>query len=70
VSDAEGHVTFAYHSNGVVGTDSIRANIATLLSNTVTKTWIIPTIKCDADSDGDVDMADLLIIRAANGTAC
>ena len=30
---------------------------------------VIPTIKCDADGNGVIDMADLVIIRNANGQA-
>jgi 6-phosphogluconolactonase (cycloisomerase 2 family) len=39
ITDTSGQATFTYTSNGVAGTDQIRANIGTLQSNTVTKTW-------------------------------
>jgi hypothetical protein len=67
VTNAAGQATFTYNGNMGVGTDTIQAFIGTLGSNVVSKTWIIPTTKCDADGDQDVDNADLLIIRNANG---
>jgi hypothetical protein len=67
VTGADGKVAFTYHSGGGTGTDVIRANIGNLLSNTLNKIWIIPTNKCDANSDGKVDYTDLGIIRAAFG---
>ena len=67
VTGANGVVTFTYPGSATPGTDTIRANIGTLLSNTLTKIWVVSTIKCDANGDGIVTQADLLIIRAANG---
>jgi hypothetical protein len=67
ISGADGTVMFTYHDTAGVGHDTIQANIGPLLSNIVDKFWIIPAMKCDANSDGVVDMTDLAIIRAANG---
>jgi hypothetical protein len=67
VSPADGKVTFTYHDTNGAGHDTIQANIGALLSNIVDKFWVIPTIKCDADGNGTVQMADLIIIRNANG---
>ena len=67
VTGADGKVNFTYHDNGGAGTDTIQAFIGTLGSNQVTKTWANAVLKCDADGDGKVTQADLLIIRAANG---
>lgn len=64
VTNAQGQATFTYNDAGGAGTDTIQAFIGTLGSNQVTKTWLL---KCDADVDNDVDTADLLIIRNANG---
>jgi PKD repeat protein len=63
VTDAQGQATFTY-TGTAAGTDTLQAFIGTLGSNTVTKTWLR---KCDADVDNDIDSADLLIIRNANG---
>jgi len=68
VSGADGKVAFTYHDTNGAGHDTIQANIgASLKSNIVDKFWIIPTLRCDADGDGSVTLADLLIIRNANG---
>jgi len=67
ISGADGKVLFTYHDTNGAGHDTIQANIGTLLSNIVDKFWIVPTIKCDANGDGIVSPADLLIIRNANG---
>jgi len=69
ISPVSGLVTWTYMGGPNVGHDTIQANIGTLLSNIVDKFWIIPTIKCDANGDGKVDQADLIIIRNANGQA-
>jgi hypothetical protein len=69
VSGADGKVNFTYNGGSNTGNDKIQANIGNLLSNIVDKFWIIPSLRCDADGDGDVDNADLLIIRNANGQA-
>jgi hypothetical protein len=69
VTGADGKVTFTYHDTNGIGTDTIRANIGTLLSNILTKNWVIPTMKCDVNGDGKVTQADLTLIRAANGQA-
>jgi len=67
-SPVSGQVTFTYQGGPNIGNDKIQANIGTLLSNVVDKFWIIPAgLKCDANNDGVVTQADLLIIRAANG---
>ncbi len=66
-TDANGMTTFTYTDNGGAGDDSIRAFIGQLGSNTLIKHWVVATTKCDADGDGDVDNADLIIIRNANG---
>jgi hypothetical protein len=68
-SGANGLVTWTYMGGPNIGNDKIQANIGTLLSNVVDKFWVIPVNKCDADVDGDVDQADLIIIRNANGQA-
>ncbi len=65
VTNTSGQAAFTYSST-VAGTDTIQAFIGTLGSNVVSKTWVR---KCDADVDNDVDSADLLIIRNANGQA-
>jgi hypothetical protein len=67
VTGADGKVAFTYHDTNGGGSDTIQAFIGTLGSNKVTKLWQNPSLKCDADADGDVDQADLLIIRSANG---
>jgi hypothetical protein len=64
---ADGKVSFTYHDTNGAGHDTIQANIGTLKSNIVDKFWIVPTIKCDANGDGVVTTADLIIIRNANG---
>ncbi len=70
-TNANGQTTFTYDDTGAgpfPQTDTIQAFIGDLASNIVSKTWAEPTgLKCDADSDGDVDMTDLNLIRAANG---
>lgn len=75
-TDATGTATFTYVDagpSGSGGSDSIQAFIgqvgSNLASNTLTKNWIVPVNKCDTDGDNDVDSADLLIIRMANGQA-
>ena len=69
VSGADGKVSFTYHDSNGAGHDTIQANIgAALKSNIVDKFWIVPTLKCDADGNGTVQQADLVIIRNANGT--
>lgn len=67
---AAGTASFTYTDTSAAphGTDTIRAFIGALGSNTVTKTWALAVRACDADSDGDVDNADLRLIRNANGT--
>jgi hypothetical protein len=67
VSGADGKVSFTYHDTNGAGHDTIRANIGTLLSNIVDKFWANSSIKCDANADGFVTVADLLLIRNANG---
>ena len=69
VTDANGEATFTYSDDTGMspGMDTIQAFIGTLGSNQVTKNWVIPTTECDVDADNDVDMADLTIIRNANG---
>jgi hypothetical protein len=68
ISGGDGKVTWTYNGGPNTGNDKIRANIGSLLSNVVDKFWVIPTgLKCDADSDGDVDNDDLVIIRNLNG---
>ena len=69
VTGANGVVTFTYPDTNGVGDDTIQANIGNLQSNVLIKHWVMPTIKCDVNGDGKVTMADLLIIRAANGQA-
>jgi hypothetical protein len=67
ITGADGKVSFTYHDNNGAGNDTIQAFIGTLGSNTVAKHWIVPSLKCDANGDGKVTMADLVIIRNANG---
>jgi hypothetical protein len=78
ISGANGQVSYTYTDAGnpnAAGVDTIEAFIgqigSNLSSNELTKNWFIPQTftRCDADSDGDVDDADLLLIRAANGSA-
>lgn len=67
---ADGKTTFTYHDDGGAGSDSIQAFIGTSLSsNTVTKTWVNPTIPCDVNGDGKVTNADLVLIRGKSGQA-
>jgi hypothetical protein len=67
VSGGDGKVSFTYHDTNGAGHDTIRANIGTLLSNVVDKFWANSALKCDANADGKITTADLLIIRDANG---
>ena len=60
-------VAFTYHDNGGAGVDTIQAFIGQLGSNQVTKTWANAGLTCDVNNDGKVDLADLTIIRNANG---
>lgn len=62
-----GQVSFTYTDNGGAGTDNIQAFIGNFGSNVLVTHWVVPLIKCDTDQDQDIDMADLLAIRAANG---
>jgi hypothetical protein len=66
---ADGKATFTYTDNGGAGTDTIQAFIGALGSNVLVKNWVVETMKCDTDGDRDVDLADLLSIRNANGQA-
>jgi hypothetical protein len=75
ITDAQGQVSFSYTDvgpSGSPGQDSIRAFIgqvgSNLGSNILVKNWVVPTNVCDTDTDGDVDMVDILNIRAANRT--
>jgi PKD repeat protein len=69
VTDANGEATFSYISNGAAGSDTIRATIGDLISNTVNKTWVLPQgLVCDVDNDQDVDMVDINAINAARNT--
>jgi hypothetical protein len=64
----DGKAHFTYTGDKGAGTDTIQAFIGDLASNQVTKTWTTTEVlRCDADNDKDVDAADLLIIRLANG---
>jgi hypothetical protein len=68
VTGQDGKVKFTYHDTNGAGTDTIQAFIGQQGSNQVTKIWTNNVAeRCDADADGDVDGADLDIIRAANG---
>lgn len=70
VSNAQGQVSFTYTDTSVPPypqTDTIRASIGTLNSNTVTKTWAIAATKCDVDANNVVNQLDLNAIRNANG---
>ena len=69
ITGADGKVSFTYHDNNGAGNDSIQAFIGQLGSNIVAKHWVVASLKCDADVDGDVDLADLTIIPNANGQA-
>ena len=71
VTDASGEATFTYTSNGVAGSDTIRATIGDLISNNVNKTWVAAQgLVCDVDNDQDVDMVDINAINAARNTRC
>ena len=66
-TDVAGQAQFCYVGS-VAGQDLISGTVGTIVSNTVVKIWTgAPSIKCDADNDGRVTVADLLIIRNANG---
>lgn len=65
-TNAQGQTTFTYTDTGGPGTDTIQAFYGQNGSNVVEKIWQSVVTRCDADSDGDVDSADLLIIRNAN----
>jgi hypothetical protein len=71
ITGTDGRVTFTYTDTGGLGDDTIRASVgsggSTLFSNTLVKHWVPASIKCDADGDGKVTLADLRIIAAANG---
>lgn len=76
ITDTNGVVTFTYLDGGAAnspGTDTIKAFIgqigSNIQSNVLTKNWVLAQTKCDADTDGDVDSDDLVIIRMANGKA-
>ncbi|MFY7866040.1 hypothetical protein [Roseateles sp.] len=61
---ANGVAQFCYSGvNG--GLDTIVASVGTLNDN-ATKTWT-KTLACDVDKDGDIDIADLSLIRNAIG---
>lgn len=66
-TNAQGQATFTYTDTAGPGTDTIQAFIGNLGSNVVEKIWQAAVMNCDADGDKDVDNADLLIIRNANG---
>ena len=73
-TDANGEVSFTYTSNGSTGTDTIEACYSDNLgqqvcSQQVTKDWVTGGggLMCDADTDGDVDKLDLVIIGRARG---
>lgn len=70
VTDALGHSSFTYTSNGIRGRDEIEAcfhdNTGTLrCSQTVTKLW---TIKCDINQNGAVNIDDINLINAKRAT--
>jgi hypothetical protein len=70
VTNANGEAQFTYTDTSAPphGTDTIQAFIGTLASNTVLKHWKANgVLKCDADTDGDIDVNDLTIIRLAYG---
>jgi len=69
-TNANGETTFTYQDTGgpAGGTDRIQAFIGALGSNIVQKIWQSQNVpRCDTEPDGDVDMADLVTIRNANG---
>ncbi|MGE0593061.1 MAG: hypothetical protein AB7Q15_11030 [Vicinamibacterales bacterium] len=67
VTNALGQATFTYTDTAGPGTDEIRASIGALQSNVLEKIWVNNVAaRCDADTDGDIDAADIAIIRAAN----
>jgi hypothetical protein len=65
VTDANGKAEFTYVGSGGPGVDEIQGFIGNLESNILEKTWV-EVLRCDADSDGDIDTNDLKLIRAAN----
>lgn len=68
VTNAQGQTTFQYTDTAGPGVDTIQAFIGTTISsNVVQKTWEVPFLRCDVDNDRDIDSADLLLIRNANG---
>jgi hypothetical protein len=69
VTDGTGRTTFTYTDDTGLspGKDTIQAFIGNLGSNVVEKNWAVASIECDIDLDGDVDLADLQLIRASNG---
>ena len=71
ITGADGRVTFTYTDTGGLGDDTIQASVgsgaSTLFSNTLIKHWVPATIKCDANGDRVVTLADLQIIAKANG---
>jgi hypothetical protein len=70
ITDANGEATFTYPDTSLPphGTDIIQAFIGTFASNTVEKHWVLAVVPCDIDGDKDVDLDDIGLIRAANGT--
>jgi hypothetical protein len=68
VTGQDGKVSFTYHDTNGAGTDTIQAFIGQQGSNQVTKTWQNnAAARCDANADGVISPADLIIIRNANG---
>ena len=68
-TNQQGQATFTYQDTSLPPwpkTDTIRASVGNINSNIVSKVWVL---RCDADSDNDVDNADLTLIRNAFGQA-
>ena len=72
-TDATGHVSFTYASNGNTGIDTIHTCFTNQAGQQVCaqdakKEWIrTQQAICDVDSDGDVDKIDLSIISRSRG---
>jgi hypothetical protein len=72
VSNASGEVKISYTSNGVAGTDQLRASIGNLNSNTLTKVWEDQgggggPGACDMDQNGKITRSDIRAITRIRG---
>ncbi|MDH4392721.1 MAG: IgGFc-binding protein [Aquabacterium sp.] len=51
-----------------LGTDTVGGIVSTIAGNNVTRTWTATVVAtCDIDRDGDIDISDVNVVRAAIG---